>query len=414
VVRGGTFASIDVGTTKVCTAVGEATPGAEMRILGVGVVPASGLSRGMVDNIRDATEAIRASVEKAERSSGTRILSAHVGISGAHIGCQNNRGIVAIPDREHPISGEDATRALDAARIVSIPTNREVLHVIPRYYVVDGQDSVSDPVGMYGQRLDVETHIITGLVTAVQNLVKCVEDAGVQVDSLVVEALAAAETVLDAEEKRQGVVLADIGGGTTDVAVFMEGSVFHTAVLPVGGGHFTRDLVVGLRCPYQAAEEAKARYGHTIPSSVGPEEEVELEAFGSEGRKSVPRRRVCEILQARGEEIMEMVLSEVKRAVHDDIISAGFVLTGGSANLEGIELLAEEVTGLPARVGIPRHIHGLTDTLGDPAYAGSVGLLRWAVREAEGGLLRQRQRAPLVLGQWWRRFSHWARVWLPQ
>lgn len=413
-VKGGTFASIDVGTTKVCTVVGEVSAGAEMRILGVGVAPAAGLSRGMVENIHDATESIRASLDKAERSSGTRIISAHVGISGVHIGCQNNRGIVAIPDRAHPISGEDITRAIDTARIVSIPTNREILHVIPRYYVVDGQDSVTDPVGMYGQRLDVETHLVTGLTTAGQNLTKCVEGAGVQVDSLILEPLAAAEAVLDAEEKRQGVVLADVGGGTTDVSVFVDGSVFHSAVLPVGGAHLTRDLVVGLRCPFQAAEDAKARFAHVIPSAVDADEDVELEAFGSDGRKSLPRRRICEISQARAEEILEMILSEVKRAVHDDIISAGLVLTGGTANLPGIEQLAEEVTGLPARVGIPHRIQGLTETLSNPAYATSVGLLRWAVQEAEAGLLHRPQYASLPLGAWWRRLSQWARVWLPQ
>jgi cell division protein FtsA len=414
VVRGGTFASIDVGTTKVCTVVGEVTAGAEMRILGVGVAPAAGLSRGMVENIRDATESIRASLDKAERSSGTRILSAHVGISGVQVGCQNNRGIVAIPDRDHPITNEDVARAIDTARIISIPTNREILHVIPRYYVVDGQDSVTDPVGMYGQRLDVETHLVTGLTTAGQNLAKCVEAVGVQVDSLILGSLAAAEAVLDGEEKRQGVVLADVGGGTTDVAVFVDGSVFHCAVLPVGGTHLTRDLVIGLRCPFPAAEEAKARHGHAIPSNVEADEEVELEAFGSDGRKSVPRRRVCEIIQARTEEILEMILSEVKRAVHDDIISAGLVLTGGTANLPGIEPLAEEVTGLPARVGIPRRMQGLTETLSNPAYAASVGLLQWAVREAEAGLPDRRQYASLPLGAWWRRLSQWVRVWLPQ
>src|SRR3990172_7251790 len=209
--RGGTFASIDIGTTKVCTVVGELAHGEEMRILGVGIAPSAGLSRG--------------SVEKAERSSGTRILSAHVGVAGTHIACLNNRGIVAIPDRSRPIMPDDVTRVLDGARLVTIPTNREIIHVIPRYYVVDGQDHVTDPVGMHGTRLDVETHIVTGVDTAIQNLVKCVESTGVQVDGLVLEPLAGAEAVLDEEEKEQGVVLADIGGGTTNVALFIEGAV---------------------------------------------------------------------------------------------------------------------------------------------------------------------------------------------
>jgi cell division protein FtsA len=412
--RGGTFASIDIGTTKICTVVGEVTHEDEMRILGVGIAPAEGLSRGMVENIRDATESIKTSVEKAERSSGTRILSAHVGVAGSHIACLNNRGIVAIPDRTRPIMPDDVTRVLDGARVVSIPTNREIIHVIPRYYVVDGQDHVSDPVGMYGTRLDVETHIVTGIDAAIQNVTKCVESVGVQVDGLVLEPLASAEAVLDEEEKEQGVVLADIGGGTTDIALFIDGSVFHTAVLPVGGNHVTKDIVVGLRAPYQAAEEVKKKWGHAIPSMVDAREEITIEAFGSEGTKSELRRRLCEIIQARCEEILEMVSAEVKRAVHDDIISAGIVLTGGTAKLSGIDLLAEQVTGWPARAGMPRNLHGLTDALIDPAYATSVGLLQWAVNEAEASSWHRAPRASLNLGGMWRRVGNWARVLLPE
>jgi cell division protein FtsA len=380
--RGGTFASIDIGTTKICTVVGEIANDHDMRILGVGIAPSAGLSRGMVENIRDATEAIKTSIDKAEKSSGTRILSAHVGVAGQHIACLNNRGIIAIPDRTRPIMPDDVTRVLDGARVVSIPTNREIIHVIPRYYVVDGQDHISDPVGMYGTRLDVETHIVTGVDSAIQNLTKCVENVGVQVDGLILEPLASAEAVLDQEEKEQGVVLVDIGGGTTDIALFLEGSVYHTAVLAVGGNHVTRDIVVGLRAPYQAAEDAKRKWGHAIPSMVDAREEITVEAFGSEGSKTELRRRLCEIVQARNEEILEMVTAEVKRAVHDDVISAGIVLTGGGAKLAGIDLLAEQVTGWPARVGMPRNLHGLTDLLIDPAYATSVGLLQWAVNEA--------------------------------
>ncbi len=412
--RGGTFASIDIGTTKVCTVVGEMTSDEDMRILGVGIAPSEGLTRGMVENIRDATESIRAAVDKAERSSGTRILSAHAGIAGQHISCLNNRGIIAIPDRGRAIMPDDVTRVLDGARVVSIPTNREMIHVIPRYYIVDGQDNVTDPVGMYGSRLDVETHIVTGVDSAIQNLTKCVENCGVQVDGLILEPLASAEAVLDEEEKQQGVVLADIGGGTTDVAVFIEGSVCHTAVLPVGGNHVTRDVVVGLRAPYQAAEDAKRKWAHAIPSMVDAGDEISIEAFGSEGTKTELRRRLCEIVQARMEEILEMVTAEVKRAVHDDIVSAGIVLTGGGAKLTGIELLAEQVTGWPARVGMPRHLQGLTDQLIDPAYSTSVGLLQWAVHEAEASTWHRASRPSINLNGVWRRVGSWARVLLPE
>ncbi|MCH8849785.1 MAG: cell division protein FtsA [Chloroflexi bacterium] len=412
--KGGVFASIDIGTTKVCTVVGEVVADQPLRILGVGIAAANGLNRGMVENLRDASESVRSSVEQAERSSGTRILSAHVGIAGPHISGQNNRGIVAIPDRDVPISQDDVNRVLDGARVISIPTNREIMHAVPRYYIVDGQDHVTDPVGMYGQRLDAETHLISGLSTVLQNATKCVETAGVQVETLIVSSLASAEAVLEDEERRQGVVLADIGGGTTDIVVFTEGSVCHTAVLPVGGNHITRDLVIGLRCPYQSAEDAKALYGHAIPSEIDAEETVELDVFGAEGRRSVERRRIAEIAQARVEEICEMVIREVRRAVHDDILSAGMVLTGGTANLAGIALAAEQVTGLPVRVGAPHGLQGLIDTLSDPAYASSVGVLQWAVRELESGAWQTQRPSFALPGDLWQRLTRFVRVLLPE
>jgi cell division protein FtsA len=267
---------------------------------------------------------------------------------------------------------------------------------------------------MHGTRLDVETHIVTGIDAAIQNLTKCVEGAGVEVDGLVFEPLAAAEAVLDEEEKEQGVVLADIGGGTTDIALFVDGSVYHTAVLPVGGNHVTRDIVVGLRAPYQAAEEAKKKWGHAIPSMVESGEEITLDAFGAESTKTELRRRLCEIVQARCEEILEMVVAEVKRAVHDDIISAGIVLTGGSSKLAGMDLLAEQVTGWPARIGVPRDLHGLTDLLTDPAYATGVGMLSWAMHEAEASSWHRAPSRSFDVSSVWKRVGNWARVLLPE
>jgi cell division protein FtsA len=411
----GTYAAIDVGTSKVCTIVGEIAQGTgETRILGVGVAPSSGLTRGVVDNIREATEAIHASVEKAERASGTRVLSAHVGLSGAHVDSMNNRGIVAVPERGRPISSDDIERALEGAKIVSLPANREILHVIPRYYVVDGQDHVSDPLGMYGQRLDVEAHIITVPGSAIANVSKVVEAAGVQVDDIVLQPLASAEAVLTPEERRQGVIVADIGGGCTDVCVFVEGSIQHTATIPIGGNHITRDLVVGLRCPYHSAETAKEVYGHTIPSSVSLEETIELEAFGAERQRTYPRRLACEIIQARCEEILEMVVREARSRADLDYVSAGVVLVGGTARLRGFDVLAEQVTGMPARVGLPSHIYGLVDELYDPAYATSVGLLQWAMGEQDIAPLSFRTRQPGPLDGLIKRLSSWFRVLLPQ
>ena len=335
----------------------------------------------MVDNIQQATEAIAGSVERAERSSGTRILSAHVAIGGNHTQSINNRGISTIPGRQRPITEEDIDRAMDGAKSLNLPANREILHSVPRFFVVDGQEHVSDPVGMFGQRLDMDTHIVTGSVTAIQNLTQCVESAGVQIEALVFSPLAAAEAVLEDEEKRQGVVLADIGGGTTEIAVYVEGSVFHTCVLPVGGYHLTHDLVAGLRAPFSHLEELKLQYGCALPSRVEAEEMVELEAFGGQRTKDISRRRLAEILQARVEEILEMIYTDVKRAGFDEMIAAGLVLCGGTAALNGINELAELVLRMPVRSGIPMGIHGLADSLNSPAYATGVGLLHWAAQE---------------------------------
>ncbi len=412
--RSSTFAAIDVGTTKICTVVGDEQQDGSTRILGIGFAPSAGLSRGMVNNIRDATEAVRYSVEQAERTSGTRILCAHVGIAGSHIASMNNRGVVAIPSQARPIVDDDVARVIDGARTVAIPTNREVLHVLPRYYVVDGQDNISDPVGMYGQRLDVEAHVITAAVAAMQNLTRCVEAIGVQVDALVLQPLASAEAVLTDEERRQGTVLADVGGGTTDIAIFVDGTAYHTSVLPVGGYHLTHDLVVGMRAPFPAAEKAKARFGHAIPSAVPLDQEVEIEAFGSERQRTFSRRRMCEILQARTEEILEMVLSEVRRAGCEDMISAGLVLTGGTAKLEGIDTLAEQVLDIPARIGLPQYIQGLTEPVTDPACATSVGLLEWAIRDAQPTSHPVVAHPVFPFSGLFRRFSEIARVVLPE
>ena len=408
-----TFAAIDVGTTKVCTVVGEVSPTQELRILGVGVGPSAGLSRGMVDNIQAAIEAIASSVERAERASGARILSAHVGIAGPHVSSMNSRGIVAIADPRRAIADGDVQRALESARIVNVPNNREVIHVVPRYYVVDGQDDVVDPVGMFGSRLDVETHVVTASSSAMHNLVQCIEGAGVRVESLILEPLASAEAVVAREELEHGVVLCDIGGGTTDIAVFVRGAVVHTAVLPIGGLHMTRDLVVALRVPQPAAERAKREHGHTIPSMVDPDEEVTVDSFGSEGQRTFQRRLMAGVLQARAEELFELVNAEMRRGAQPGMLSAGVVLTGGASSLAGLDLLAEDVLSLPARIGRPRHLAGLSDILHDPAYATSVGLLRWALKEQE--IMFRSSPLPVApLGGLLKKMAHLMRVVLPQ
>ncbi len=412
--RNNHLAAIDVGSTKVCTLVGEVSPEGELRVVGVGIAPTQGISKGMVDNIQQATDSVLNSVEKAERSSGTRIVSALASISGGHIQSMINRAVVAIPGRNRPIGPDDVDRVMDAAGSVSIPTDRQVLHTLPRYFVVDGQEHVSDPVGMYGQRLDVETVVITGSAAAIQNLTTCVEGAGVQVEEPIVGTLGSAEAVLEPEEKRQGVVLADIGGGTTDITVFAEGSVFHAAILPVGGYHLTHDLVAGLRAPSAAVEEAKTIYGHAIPSAIDSEEMIDIDTFGSQRRKTVSRRRLAEILQARVEEMLEMIYLDVRRAGFDDMLPAGLVLAGGTANLPGIDTLAEQVLRMPARVGVPQGLYGLSDILANPAYATGVGLLHWGLhaRHVNGRPMREKPKGQVR--DWLGTIGRWFRILLPQ
>lgn len=406
------ISSIDVGTTKICTLVAEVGQEGGVEIIGVGVAPSRGLRKGVVVNMDETVESIKESVEKAERSSGMKIESAQVGIAGGHISSLNNRGIVAISRSDRLISQEDINRVLEAARTINIPSNREVLHVIPRSYTLDGQEGVKNPLGMHGFRLDVETHIVTGAATSIQNLTKCVERSGVEVEDLVLEPLASSEAVLTEEEREMGIALADVGGGTTDIAVFIEGTIWHTAVLPVGGYHLTNDIAIGLRTPFAAAEEIKAKYGHALPSAIDQEEKIEIASFGTESTRTVLRRQLCEIVKARSEEVLEMILTEVKRSGYDGLLPAGVVLTGGTANLKGLGELARDVLQLPVRVGIPRGIRGLVDTVENPAYATSVGLLLWGLRHGE---VEQRvERHSPNPSEFFRRFAFWMRELLPQ
>ena len=374
-----TIVGVDVGTTKICTLVGEVDEARGLRIVGVGVTPARGIRKGVVVNVQEATNAIATSLEKAERVSGYAIESAYVGLAGAHISAINSRGVIAVNRGERGIQPTDIQRALDAARAVPIPHNREILHVIPRSYTVDGDEGVRDPLGMQAYRLEVESHIITGATSSIHNLVKCVQATGVGIDALVLEPLASGEAVLTDVEREMGVVLADIGGGTTDIAIFIEGSIWHTAVLPTGGEHITNDIAIGLRTPFTTAEELKIKHGHARPESVNPNEAVDVVAFGEGERQSVPRHFLSQIIEARVEEIFDLILQEVKRSGYDGLLPAGVVLCGGTADLAGIRDLAREILNLPVRIGAPQDLHGLVDILGSPAYATSTGLLQWGL-----------------------------------
>jgi len=372
-----TLTSIDVGTTKICTSIADVNDGGDIRVVGVGITPSNGLHKGLVVNINDARESIRESVRKAEQASNYKIESAYVGVTGRHVSSLNNRGVVAITRNDRLVRPDDLRRVLQCAQSVKMPSDRKLLHVIPRGYAIDGQAGVKNPVGMHGFRLDVETHVITAAVTSIQNLVKCIRGIGVDIDGLILEPLASSEAVLTEDEKQVGIILADIGGGTTDIAVFREGSIWHTSILPVAGYQITRDVSLGLGLPFDVAEEMKKRYGSVMPVY---ESKVETPAGISEDGHGVSYQDLCDIIRARVEEIIRLVLLELPRSGYETLVPAGLVLTGGSSNLSGIEALGRDILQLPVRVGVPTSVHGITDALRDPAYATSVGLLLWGAR----------------------------------
>jgi len=371
-----TVSAIDVGTTKVCTIVAEVNEGGLMRVAGVGLTPSSGLHKGLVVNISDAKDSIRESVRKAEQASGYQIESAYVGVTGRHISARNNHGVVAITRNDRLVRSDDLKRVLQTAQSVKVSSDEKLLHLIPRNYAVDGQLGVKNPVGMHGFRLDVETHVITAAVSSVQNLVKCIRGVGVDIEDLVFEPLASSEAVLSEDEKLAGVILADIGGGTTDISVFKDGSIWHSAIVPVAGYQFTRDIAIGLGLPFEVAEEMKRKYGTAIAMQ---ENRSEADAIAQNGH-NISYQSLCDIIRARVEELIRLIALELPRAEFDSLVPAGLVLTGGSSNLAGIDILGRQVLGAPVRVGRPIGIYGISDVLHDPAYATSVGLLLWGLK----------------------------------
>jgi cell division protein FtsA len=406
-----TIVGIDVGTTKICTLVAEVYEDEQLRIIGSGVTPARGLKKGAIVDVNEATEAIRTSVHKAERVSGYQITSAYVGVGGGYISALNSRGVVGISRGERGITQADIDRAMDAARAIAIPYNREIIHTIPRGYIVDGQEGVKDPVGMQGVRLEVEAHIVTGASTAVSNLVKCVRDAGVEIDDLILQPLASGEAVLRQSEREMGVILADIGGGTTDIGIFIDGSIWHSVILTTGGDHLTNDIAVGLRTPRGTAEELKIKYGHAVASSLPVDEIIEVTSFGDGGRQTVSRRQLAEVIEARAEEILTLILREVKRSGYDGLLAAGMVMCGGSAELAGFRELAQQVLQLPVRGGAPRDLHGLTDALESPAYATAVGLVLWGNRQVSAE--QQPRPRGVAPSRWGDRIRQLLRAFLP-
>lgn len=377
---------LDIGTTKICVIVGEVSENG-IDIIGIGTHPSKGLRKGVVVNIDSTVASIQKALEEAELMAGCHITKVFAGIAGGHIKGFNSHGVIAIKDGE--VTQQDVRRVIDAAKAVAIPMDREVIHVIPQEFIVDDQDGIMDPIGMSGVRLEAKVHIVTGAVTSAQNIIRSANRAGLDVVDIALQQLASSEATLAPDEKELGVALVDIGGGTTDIAVFHEGSLKHTAVLAVGGNHITSDIAVGLRTPMAEAEKIKRRYGCALTSKIQKDETIEVPSVGGRKPRVLSRQILGEIIEPRVQEIFELVQTELVEAGYDGLITSGIVLTGGAVIMDGMVELAEQVFNLPARRGVPRGIGGLVDVVSSPMYATGVGLVIYGSRhQASEGRFR--------------------------
>ena len=372
--------ALDIGTTKVCALVGEISDRGLLEIIGKGTSPMKGTRRGNIINLDQAIDAVKKAVDEAEVMAGLQIDAVYAGVSGDHIRSVNSRGVVSVVGKHKEIGREDIDRVIEASKSINVPAELELLHVIPREFVVDGQDGIHDPVGMTATRLEANVHIVTGARTHDQNILTCVNKAGIAVQELVLEQLAAAEAVLTQDEREMGVLLMDIGGGTTDYAVFLEGNVVHTNVLPVGAGHFTSDISVVLRTPMEDAERIKKRYGCALSSLVTADDPIEVPTVGGRAPKILSRQELTGILEPRAAEIAKLVYRDLEKVGLEKEIRSGVVLVGGGAEMDGMVELVEQVFDQSARKGVPRGFGGLADTVSSPEYAAAAGLLLWGLR----------------------------------
>ncbi len=379
---------LDIGTTKIACIIGEVNDDG-IDIIGIGSHPSTGLRKGVVINIDATINSIKKAVEEAELMAGCEVNTVYAGIAGGHIKGFNSHGIVAVKDKE--VRPADLARVVDAARAVAIPMDREVIHVIPQEYVIDDQDGIREPLGMAGVRLEAKVHIVTGSVTSAQNIIKCANACGLNVSDIVLEQLASSESVLSEDEKELGVAVVDIGGGTTDIAIFSGGALVHTAVLSVGGNHLTNDIAVGLRTPMAEAERIKQRYGCAMTSRVSPEETIEVPSVGGRPPRILSRQILSEIIEPRVEEIFAFVGREIRNSGYEDLIASGVVITGGTTILEHMPELAEEVLGTPVRRGLPKGVGGLVDVVRNPKFATGVGLVLHGEKNIDSSLFRIRE-----------------------
>lgn len=394
---------IDIGTSKVVTLVGEMTSEGKLNIIGFGTHPSQGLKRGVVVNIESTVQSIQKSVEDAELMADCEIFSAYTGIAGSHIRSLNSHGIVAIRDDE--VSQNDVDRVIDAAKAIAIPADQRILHVLPQEFIIDNQDSIREPVGMSGVRLEAKVHIVTGAVSAAQNIVKCMKRCGLATSDIVLEQFASSQSILSEDEKELGVCMIDIGGGTSDIAIFTDGAIRHTAVIPIAGDQVTNDIAIALRTPTRNAEDIKIKYGCALQDLVDTSQMIDIPTLGDKVGKRLPRRALAEVVEARYEELFTLALAELRRSGLEERISAGIVLTGGASKIAGAQELAERVFRIPVRVGRPNHVTGLSEIINNPIYATGVGLLVYGLRQ------RQNQRETVInqpsLKSLWSRMKNW-------
>lgn len=394
---------IDIGTSKVVTLVGEMSNDGKLQVIGFGSHPSQGLKRGVVVNIESTVQSIQRSVEDAELMAGCEIYSAYTGIAGSHIRSINSHGIVAI--RDHEVSQSDVDRVIDAAKAIAIPADQKILHVLPQEYIIDNQDSIREPVGMSGVRLEAKVHIVTGAVSAAQNIVKCMKRCGLTTSDIVLEQFASSQSILTDDEKELGVCMIDIGGGTSDIAIFTDGAIRHTAVIPIAGDQVTNDIAIALRTPTRNAEEIKIKHGSALQDLVDANQMIDIPALGDKIGRRIPGRALAEVVEARYEELFTLALGELRRSKLEDFIAAGIVLTGGASKIHGAQELAERIFKVPVRIGKPHNVIGMSDIINNPIYATSVGLLVYGLKQ------RVSQRDVVInqqsLKSLWSRMKNW-------
>ncbi len=370
---------LDIGTSKVVAIVGEVTVEGTIEIIGVGTQPSRGLKKGVVVNIESTVQSIQRAVEEAELMAGCQIRSVYAGIAGSHVKSINSHGIVAVKDKE--VTPADVARVIDAAKAVAIPADQRILHVLPQEFLIDNQEGIRDPISMSGVRLESRVHLVTGAVSAAQNIIKCVRRCGLDVDDIILEQLASSASVLTDDEKELGVCLVDIGGGTTGIAVFTEGAIRHTAVIPIAGDQVTNDIAVALRTPTQYANDLKIKYACALRQLATEEETIEVPSVGDRAPRRLARQTLAEVVEPRYEELLSLVQAELRRSGFEEICAAGIVLTGGSSKMEGVIELAEEIFHMPVRLGVPQHVSGLVDVIRNPIHATGVGLLLFGLKQ---------------------------------